>query len=126
MDLAAKVGDAGALTTRVEAALAAWGAALVEEFVGGREATVLVVQSTQKATALVPVECVFPGPPDPGAFKDFDTKFGSGTLEWRAMDTPQDATLAAALCDAAVKVHTCTHMASQDAFTQPCPGFPCP
>lgn len=121
MDLAAKVADEAALTTRVHLALAAWGCALVEEFVAGREATVLVVQGDTCPVALMPVECVFAGAPDAGAFKDFDTKFGAGRLGWRAMDRDQDAALAAALRDASVKVqgylvhvlhrpfhHTCT------------------
>lgn len=109
MDLAAKVGDQEALAIRVHTAIAAWGCALVEEFVAGREATVLVVSSSNDDTphALVPVECVFAGAPNPGSFKDFDTKFGAGRIEWRAMDAHEDAALAAALRDASVKVPPC-------------------
>lgn len=117
MDPAAKVVTPHALATRVGTALASWGAALVEEFVGGREATVLVVEGdTLQTTALVPIECVFPGS-NPGAFKDFATKFGAGALQWQAMDNPKDTSLAAALRDAAVKVFRalkCTGYARAD------------
>lgn len=108
MDQASKVATPAALATRVESAIAAWGCALVEEFVGGREATVLVVQDTgQQPVALTPVECVFSGARHAGeAFKDFDTKFGAGAIAWRAMDAPQDAGVADALREASVKVQS--------------------
>lgn len=97
---ASKVRNGTELHTQVAMALHAWGAALVEEFVVGREATVLVVEDVEHSgvRALKPVECVFV--PDGVAddvqqekrngqqqdgqqqqeglswFKDFATKFG--------------------------------------------------
>ncbi len=75
---ASKVHNHAQLCTQVSAALRAWGAALVEEFVVGREATVLVVEQRRRGDAetaecvhssgsaehvhvhaLCPVECVF-------------------------------------------------------------------
>ncbi len=64
IDAASLVHDLGALTVKVQETVAEFGEALIEEFIDGRELTVLVVASPvagEAATALVPMEYLFRG-----------------------------------------------------------------
>eukprot|EP00667_Euglena_gracilis_P010620 EG_transcript_10815 len=89
---------------RAEAArfIETYGGALVEEFIRGREATVLVLENPADASspiALTPVECAFP----PGeTFKHYELKwFDYEGLTWFPVKEPD---LAEALCDAARRI----------------------
>lgn len=106
---ASRVADAAALRRQGARVLAEFGAALVEEFVEGREYTVLVAEPRdgvrELAWALAPVECRFP----PGeSFKHFD-------LKWKdyarlAVAPVDDARLAARLRAAAARVFAALEM----------------
>lgn len=102
IDAASRAEDLAALTTKVEAICAEFGEALVEEFVEGRELTVLVVGSAEEgaeATALTPVEYRFP----PGAsFKTYANK--TSDLHPDANFPVRDEPLASRLKDAALRV----------------------
>jgi len=74
---------------RVEAArtIGEFGGALIEEFIEGREATVLVAENPAdpaRPIALLPVECCFPVGE---TFKHFDLKWNDyGGLQWKPME----------------------------------------
>ena len=96
------VHDARELSAKVGSIVADFGEALVEEYVDGREFTVLVVAAAnegERATALTPVEFIFPdGPP----FKTYAHK--TSELHPDANVPVRDAELAARLEDAALRV----------------------
>jgi len=77
---------------RVEAArtIGEFGGALIEEFIEGREATVLVAENPADPAhpiALLPVECCFPVGE---TFKHFDLKWNDyGGLQWKPMEEPE-------------------------------------
>src|SRR5208282_157090 len=70
-----RVTDAEALRREAERTIAEYGAALIEEFIEGREFTVLVAEprhADEEAWVLEPIEFLFP----PGeSFKHFDLKW---------------------------------------------------
>ena len=75
------------LRGQAESTIARFGAALVEEFVAGREATVLVLENPldpRNPLALTPVECVFPAGEE---FKHYYLKWwGFEGMSWQAVD----------------------------------------
>jgi D-alanine-D-alanine ligase len=84
-----RVTDAEALRREVERTIAEYGGALIEEFIEGREFTVLVAEprhEDEEAWALEPVEFLFP----PGeSFKHFDLKWKDfGLMEARRVSDP--------------------------------------
>ena len=94
--------DAAALAAQVDATRREYGDVLVEEFIDGREFTVLVVASATEnndATALAPVEFVFPAGT---AFKTYALK--TSELHPDANIPVRDEALAARLTDAALRV----------------------
>ena len=94
--------DAAALAAQVDATRRDYGDVLVEEFIDGREFTVLVVASATEdndATALAPVEFVFPAGT---AFKTYALK--TSELHPDANIPVRDEALAARLTDAALRV----------------------
>jgi len=96
------VRDAAELRGQVDAMLRDYGDALVEEYIDGREFTVLVVagaESGEDATALRPVEFVFPAGM---AFKTYALK--TSELHPEANVPVNDEALAAHLQDAALRV----------------------
>jgi len=97
-----RVRDPAALAHAVAATLAEFGEALIEEYVDGREFTVLVcapVEPGGRPSALAPVEYRFPpGPP----FKTYAHK--TSALHPGANVPVDDGALAARLRDAAVRV----------------------
>ena len=96
------VHDADELRVQVDAMLRDYGDALVEEYIDGREFTVLVVagaETGEDATALTPVEFVFPAGM---AFKTYALK--TSELHPEANVPVDDAGLAARLRDAALRV----------------------
>lgn len=102
VDEASLVTDLAALQAKVAATIAEFGEALVEEYVDGREYTVLVlgaVEPGQPATALAPVEYRFPAGPH---FKTYAHKTSDQHAE--ANHRVDDAELAEQLRDAAVRV----------------------
>ncbi|KAJ1457265.1 hypothetical protein M885DRAFT_496706 [Pelagophyceae sp. CCMP2097] len=90
------------LKERVEAMVAEFGAALVEEFIEGREFTVLVAEGEDgEPVAFLPVECSFP---EDETFKHFNLKwYDYEGLAWNGV---QDEDLAERLRDMARKVFT--------------------
>ncbi|MDX2262218.1 MAG: SET domain-containing protein-lysine N-methyltransferase [Gemmatimonadales bacterium] len=102
VDEASLVTDLAALQAKVAATIAEFGEALVEEYVDGREYTVLVlgaVEPGQPATALAPVEYRFPAGPH---FKTYAHKTSDQHAE--ANHRVDDAEIAQQLRDAAVRV----------------------
>jgi len=102
VDDASLVTDLAGLQTKVAATIAEFGEALVEEYVDGREYTVLVlgaVEPGQPAAALAPVEYRFPAGPH---FKTYAHKTSDQHAE--ANHRVDDAALAEQLRDAAVRV----------------------
>ena len=103
MTRASRVTTPEDLATEAARVTSAFGAALIEEFIEGREFTVLVAESADGAgppRAWAPVEVAFP----PGeTFKHFDLKW----IEYRGMHwTPvADRALAARIVDAAGRVY---------------------
>lgn len=101
---ASRVTTADELRTQVDGAIASWGAALVEEFIEGREFTALVAEADEpgaRPRAWPPVEVEFP----PGeSFKTFDLKW----VEFRRMRwvPVRDAALARRIEDASAKTFT--------------------
>lgn len=96
------VHDLAELTGKARTVIEVYGDALVEEYVDGREFTVLVVASPvagERPTALTPVEYVFPDGPH---FKTYALK--TSELHPDANIPVRDAELAARLSDAAVRV----------------------
>ena len=96
------VHDAGELRVQVDAMLRDYGDALVEEYIDGREFTVLVVAGVETgddATALTPVEFVFPAGT---AFKTY--AFKTSELHPEANVPVYDEALATRLKDAALRV----------------------
>lgn len=88
------VNDADALRREVERTVAEYGAALIEEFIEGREFTVLVAEprnAEEEAWALEPVEFVFP---HGESFKHFDLKW----KDYASMETRVVADPALAAC----------------------------
>lgn len=76
-----RVETATALRERVEAVIAEFGGALVEEYIAGREVSVLVASHPAGGAPIVypPVECLFePGVP----FKTFDYKWRASRNPW--------------------------------------------
>ncbi len=95
-----RVTDADALRREVTRMVEAYGAALVEEFIEGREFTVLVTEARderEEAWAFQPVEFIFPADE---SFKHFDLKW----KDYYSMKTysVSDAALAKRLSSAAV------------------------
>ncbi len=85
-----RVTDAEALRREVSRFLADYGGALIEEFIEGREFTVLVAEArdpSEEAWALEPIEFVFP---EGESFKHFDLKWKEfGAMTTRAVgDAP--------------------------------------
>lgn len=100
---ASRVTNAAELEAQVARMFAEYGGALVEEFIDGGEATVLVTEARpgagEEAWALVPFECLLGAPEN---FKHFDLKWKDyESIQWRAVE---DAALAAKLKDAAARV----------------------
>lgn len=96
------VHDATELRVQVDAILRDFGEALVEEYIDGREFTVLVVAGAEvgeDATALTPVEFVFPAGT---AYKTYALK--TSELHPEANVPVRDEALAARLKDAALRV----------------------
>ena len=96
------VRDAAALNAQVTATLSEYGEVLVEEYIDGREFTVLVVASAEEpgsATALTPVEFVFPAGT---TFKTYALK--TSELHPEANIPVRDSALSARLTDAALRV----------------------
>ena len=94
--------DAGELPAKVRETIREYGDALVEEYIDGREFTVLVVASPragERATALTPVEFVFTDGP---RFKTYAHK--TSELHPDANVPVRDPDLAAQLKDAATRV----------------------
>lgn len=102
LERASCVTDAQALAQQVERMRAAYGGALIEEFIVGREFTVLVAEPRDGETLPVvypPIEVIFP----PGeSFKHFDIKW----INYELMQARpvEDADLAARLCSVAQRV----------------------
>lgn len=102
VDEASLVTDLAGLQTKVAETIAEFGEALVEEYVDGRECTVLVlgaVEPGESAIALAPVEYRFPAGP---RFKTYAHKTSDQHAE--ANRRVDDAALAEQLRDAAVRV----------------------
>jgi len=100
---ASRVTNVAELEAQVARMFAEYGGALVEEFIDGGEATVLVTEArpgvAEEAWALVPFECLLGAPEN---FKHFDLKWKDyESIKWRAVE---DAALAAKLKDAAARV----------------------
>lgn len=96
------VHDARELTAKVRATIEEFGETLVEEYVDGREFTVLVVagvEAGERATALTPVEFIFPRG---SGFKTY--AFKTSELHPDANIPVRDAALAARLRDAAERI----------------------
>mmetsp|Transcript_24213 Transcript_24213/g.61589 ORF Transcript_24213/g.61589 Transcript_24213/m.61589 type:complete len:672 (-) Transcript_24213:441-2456(-) len=96
-----KCADLDALVAQVRKFVGEYGGVLVEEFIEGREFTVLVMEGEDPDTpvALVPVECVF-GRGE--SFKHFDLKWHDyESMSWRVIDSVKDGELDAALRAAA-------------------------
>ena len=96
------VHDASALSVQVDATRREYGDVLVEEYIDGREFTVLVVAGADDgecATALAPIEFVFPVGT---AFKTY--AFKTSELHPEANIPVRDAALTARLTDAALRV----------------------
>ena len=96
------VHDADELRVQIDAMVRDYGDALVEEYIDGREFTVLVVAGVEEgddATALTPVEFVFPAGM---AFKTYALK--TSELHPEANVPVGDEALAARLKDAALRV----------------------
>ena len=97
-----RVEDAAALAAAVESTVAEFGEALVEEYVDGREFTVMVlapVDPGDRPRALAPVEYRFPPGPQ---FKTYAHK--TSTLHPGANVAVDDAELAGRLREAAVRI----------------------
>ena len=101
MTRASRVTTPEALQQQVAESCARFGGALIEEFVEGREFTVLVTEpreAGQEPWALVPVEFCFPAGE---SFKHFDLKWeGHATMQTRVVDEPE---LAERLLEAAAR-----------------------
>ena len=98
------VHNAAELPAKVRDIVAEFGEALVEEYIDGREFTVLVVASPNEwepATALVPVEFIFPAG---FQFKTYSLK--TSELHPEANIPVRDPELAGRLQDAAVRIFT--------------------
>ncbi len=99
--------DANALLHEVERTVAEYGAALVEEFIEGREFTILVAEARdagEDAWVLEPVEFLFP----PGeSFKHFDLKWNDYAAMKESMVA--DPVLAARLRDASARTFAALH-----------------
>jgi D-alanine-D-alanine ligase len=99
---ASRVTNVAELEAQVERMVAEYGGALVEEFIDGREATVLVTEprnTHEEAWALIPFECLLGAPEN---FKHFDLKWKDyGEIKWQPVD---DAALAEKLKDSARRV----------------------
>lgn len=98
-----RVVDAHGLRQAVKAMVETYGAALVEEFIEGREFTVLVAEARhadEEGWALEPVEFCFPAGE---TFKHFDLKWKDfETMTTRALgDGPEERALSASLREAA-------------------------
>lgn len=90
-----KCADAAALRVQARKMIEAFGGALVEEFIEGREFTVLVAENPEapgEPLTFVPVECAFPKGED---FKHYDLKWVDWEgLTWRrCVDAALDARL---------------------------------
>lgn len=94
VDDASKVNDANSLNTKVKSILAEFGSALVEEYIEGREFTVLVCGNadSKTCTSFTPVEYIFP---EGFAFKTYALK--TSELHPNANIPVTDAALAAKL-----------------------------
>lgn len=103
MTKASRVADAEGLRSECARLVARFGGALVEEFVSGREFTVLVAEDPAggAAHAYAPVECAFP----PGeTFKHFDLKWiDYAGLRWSPVE---DAALSLRLRDVGARAFT--------------------
>ena len=102
IDARSRVVDATALRDRVRAIIESYGEALIEEYVDGREFTVLVLASVEEGgapVALIPVEYTFPEGP---SFKTYAHK--TSALHPEANHPVTEAVLSARLKDAAVRV----------------------
>ena len=110
-----RVATREALVAEAVRFIEAYGGVLIEEFIEGREATVLVTEAPATTTnegrsvagggalALAPVECVFP---EGETFKHFNLKWCDyDGLQWRPFD-PSEAELANRLKEAACKIFT--------------------
>mmetsp|Transcript_24454 Transcript_24454/g.53406 ORF Transcript_24454/g.53406 Transcript_24454/m.53406 type:complete len:587 (+) Transcript_24454:207-1967(+) len=96
-----KCESVGELVKQVRKFVGLYGGALIEEFISGREFTVLVAENAddlQQPVTYLPVECVF----SPGeSFKHFDLKWRDyHCIQWRALG-PEEAELEAGLRRAA-------------------------
>jgi D-alanine-D-alanine ligase len=99
---ASRVEDPAALTAEVDRVCGEYGAALVEEFIEGREFTVLVVEGDpgdDGPVALTPVEYAFP---TGESFKHFDLKW----VDWEQMEerVVADGALARRLRDVSARL----------------------
>lgn len=105
IDAGSLVHDLGALTAKVQETVEAFGEALIEEFIEGRELTVLVTASPvegEPAMALTPLEYLFRGGP---TFKTYANK--TSELHPEANIPVRDPALAARVRQAALDVfHT--------------------
>lgn len=82
--------DMDGLLSEARRFIDSFGGALIEEFIEGREATVMVVENScdsSKPIVLQPVECLFP----PGeSFKHFDLKWCDyDGIQWKAVSEPE-------------------------------------
>ena len=102
VDEGSRVLDADALATKVRATIDEYGEALIEEYITGRELTVLVISSPDpdlSPTALTPVEFIFP---TGLSFKTYKLK--TSELHPEANVPVRDPELVSRLKDAAIAV----------------------
>lgn len=102
IDATSLIHDAAALTHKVSELIGEYGDVLIEEYIDGREFTVLVVASPNEgepATALTPVEFIFPKGPH---FKTYAYK--TSELHPEANVPVRDAAIATRVREAAVRL----------------------